>query len=209
MRTCTWCGLEQTLSEYHVDKTNPDGLRVVCKQCCRARARQHYQDNRQSHLDYQKAYFRANRETALAYGKAHYQANKEKYDASAKAWRATHAAEVAAKAREWVAANPEKRKNIAKACSHKRRAQKRGTKLIAHVTHERWEQRKAVFGNRCVYCLAPESKDRKLTADHVIPLCRGGPHILANLRPACLSCNSRKQAKKPAEWRAKQHELFP
>lgn len=31
------------------------------------------------------------------------------------------------------------------------------------------------------------------TIDHVKPLSKGGLHILANLRPACLSCNSRKR----------------
>lgn len=33
-----------------------------------------------------------------------------------------------------------------------------------------------------------------MTADHVKPLAKGGPHILANIRPACVSCNSRKHA---------------
>ena len=31
------------------------------------------------------------------------------------------------------------------------------------------------------------------TLDHVVPLSRGGPHERSNVRPACLSCNSRKQ----------------
>lgn len=31
------------------------------------------------------------------------------------------------------------------------------------------------------------------TVDHVIPLSRGGEHSMANVRCACLGCNSRKQ----------------
>lgn len=31
------------------------------------------------------------------------------------------------------------------------------------------------------------------TVDHVIPLRHGGPHTMANVRCACLGCNSRKQ----------------
>ena len=37
--------------------------------------------------------------------------------------------------------------------------------------------------------------------EHVIPIARGGPHMLANLRPACGVCNGKKGVK---SWR-----LFP
>jgi hypothetical protein len=50
----------------------------------------------------------------------------------------------------------------------------------------------AYFGNRCVYCRTTE----RLTVDHVVPLSRGGSHWPANLRPACISCNSRKGARR-------------
>jgi 5-methylcytosine-specific restriction endonuclease McrA len=33
--------------------------------------------------------------------------------------------------------------------------------------------------------------------DHVKPLAKGGAHILANLRPACLSCNRSKRDRWP------------
>jgi 5-methylcytosine-specific restriction endonuclease McrA len=52
--------------------------------------------------------------------------------------------------------------------------------------------RLAFYGNRCWMCGAPGS-----VVDHVKPLAKGGAHILANLRPACQACNSRKQAKWP------------
>lgn len=28
---------------------------------------------------------------------------------------------------------------------------------------------------------------------HIIPLARGGPHVMSNLAPACMSCNRSKQ----------------
>lgn len=34
---------------------------------------------------------------------------------------------------------------------------------------------------------------RRPTVDHVVPLTRGGDHTLANVRCACLSCNSAKK----------------
>lgn len=52
-----------------------------------------------------------------------------------------------------------------------------------------------VFGDLCVYC--GEHAD---TLDHVVPLSRGGKHVVENLVPACADCNRRKHAKTPDEW---------
>ena len=41
---------------------------------------------------------------------------------------------------------------------------------------------------------------RALTADHVIPLIRGGRSIRANLVPCCKDCNSKKQSLLPWQW---------
>jgi 5-methylcytosine-specific restriction endonuclease McrA len=47
------------------------------------------------------------------------------------------------------------------------------------------------WGNRCWMCGTSE----RLTIDHVKPLSKGGWHVLANIRPACLSCNCSKNNK--------------
>lgn len=77
--------------------------------------------------------------------------------------------------------------NLAKAA---RRAQRLSTALP--FTAEQLQQRLSMYGGRCWICGGPGSD-----ADHVKPLSKGGPHILANLRPACRSCNSRKNAQWP------------
>lgn len=62
------------------------------------------------------------------------------------------------------------------------------------------EQLKARFefyGNRCAYCGGSDC----VSADHVIPLFRGGSNFPANIRPACRPCNSSKGTKKLSEWR--------
>lgn len=51
-------------------------------------------------------------------------------------------------------------------------------------------------GRQCAYCDRPAE-----TADHLVPLIRGGENTLANLVPACLSCNSSKGARPIEEWR--------
>lgn len=65
-----------------------------------------------------------------------------------------------------------------------------------NATREQIEARIAYFGNRCWICGEPAT-----CLDHVKPLKRGGTNWPANLRPACRSCNSRKQAR----WFGPQH----
>lgn len=62
------------------------------------------------------------------------------------------------------------------------------------------KRREAIYardGGSCVYCGSPE----KLTLDHVVPQSRGGPHDDENLVTCCKSCNTKKGARTPEEWR--------
>jgi 5-methylcytosine-specific restriction endonuclease McrA len=65
----------------------------------------------------------------------------------------------------------------------------RETGASGHCTKEQLAARLHVFGARCWMCGAPWEH-----WDHVIPLARGGTNWPANLRPACASCNQRKNA---------------
>lgn len=49
---------------------------------------------------------------------------------------------------------------------------------------------------RCAYCDNPAT-----TADHVLPLVRGGTNHEGNIAPCCKSCNSRKAGLTVIEWR--------
>lgn len=87
--------------------------------------------------------------------------------------------------RAWSRGNPA-RNALAK---HRRRARKNGTQVCAISTASVAEKIK-YWGGKCWMCLAAAD-----TLDHVKPLAAGGYHMLANLRPACRSCNSSKGAK--------------
>lgn len=73
-----------------------------------------------------------------------------------------------------------------RASEGKRRARKQQTALL-HVSGEMVKAKAAYWGDKCWLCGGPFDH-----IDHVKPLAAGGPHILANLRPACKSCNFRK-----------------
>ncbi|WP_399552357.1 HNH endonuclease [uncultured Microbacterium sp.] len=48
-------------------------------------------------------------------------------------------------------------------------------------------ERFAYWGFACWMCGSPWEH-----IDHVKPIAKGGPHLLANLRPACAACNMKK-----------------
>lgn len=51
-------------------------------------------------------------------------------------------------------------------------------------------------GYACTYCSAKED----LTADHVVPLTRGGTNDRSNLTACCIPCNTKKSNKLVSEW---------
>ena len=55
-------------------------------------------------------------------------------------------------------------------------------------------------GHRCAYCGSPLTK-RTATADHILPLSRGGTNWIKNIAPACLPCNRQKHAMTAEEFR--------
>lgn len=71
----------------------------------------------------------------------------------------------------------------------RRRAVRKNARTIAYSPESLW-QRMAYFGHKCWMCGGAFE-----AVDHVIPLTKGGAECLANLRPACRSCNSRKHNK--------------
>jgi 5-methylcytosine-specific restriction endonuclease McrA len=68
---------------------------------------------------------------------------------------------------------------------------KRGV-AVYQFTSEQVAAKVAFWGALCWVCRAPYE-----AIDHVKPLAKGGPHMLANLRPICTACNSRKRDRWP------------
>ena len=79
-----------------------------------------------------------------------------------------------------------------------RHARMRGNPGYTPFEHSEWLRLVNRHDGRCAYCQTP---CESLEMDHVIPLSRGGRHALANILPACPSCNRRKSSKLLIEWR--------
>ena len=184
-----------------------------CESCSAAQA-EHYRryraKNREAILEKQKRYREANREAKLEYAKRYYRENREALDDYKRRWaaanpelmseyasrsRAKNREKKAEYTRQWKLANPELHLELARQRQHRRNAIKKSAK-VAEFTLEQLEQRVAYYGNSCYLKLDCCTGDFD-HIDHVKPLSKGGPHMLANLRPACGPCNRRKGAKWP------------
>lgn len=54
------------------------------------------------------------------------------------------------------------------------------------VCHRRWED-----------IPPPPNRQSVITADHIVPISKGGPNSIDNIQPLCYSCNSRKGDRSP------------
>jgi 5-methylcytosine-specific restriction endonuclease McrA len=147
-----------------------------CSRRCINRA--WYYRNHDPQLEYHRESRSERRDRARDLHRAWYLANRERSLATSRAWLKTH---------------PDRRANYARA----RRAVRAGAN--ARVTADAWER--LVFDSfyACGYC---GDWTQPLTADHRLPLSRGGQHTIENLIPACRRCNSRKGMQTEAEFRA-------
>lgn len=73
---------------------------------------------------------------------------------------------------------------------------------VEKISQTQLINRCALFGNCCAYCGSYEGLDIQL--EHVIPKSKGGAHCLANIIPACNSCNQSKRAENMVKWFKKQ-----
>lgn len=79
--------------------------------------------------------------------------------------------------------------------SKRRKALLRGSighQLTGSQVRKRFEQ----FGHTCAYC----GKGGDLHIEHVVPVSKGGTHVLGNIVPACPGCNFNKAAREVESW---------
>ena len=152
----------------------------------------------------------------MAENAAYYQANKDKWKTNriqATAWRlanqdrikeyriarrteanaynAVYSAAHPGSWAKWRERNPEKARELGRNKTARYRA-RRAAVTVVLVTSEQLNQKLRYWGGKCWMCGGAFEH-----WDHVKPISKGGAHILANLRPACASCNFHKHAKWP------------
>lgn len=139
-----------------------------------------------------RAWAMANPERYAESSRRWYEANTEREAERKKALHAAHPILDNERARKWKIANPGK----VRVHTQCRRALKAGAP--GSFTADEFTALCEAYDYRCVYC----GREEKLTADHAVPLGRGGSNWIANILPACRSCNSRKRNRTAEEFLA-------
>lgn len=191
-KTCSRCCESKPREAFSRDKNRTDGLFPYCKACKATSDRASYEKHKPQRSLQMQGYYRANRAAFIARATAAYHRDRE-----AGKRRAT----------EWATANPERRREIRLSSAARRYA------IDPEPRREAWRRRHAAvrrgcavypftpaqlaakvvyWGSRCWVCCGPYD-----SIDHVKPLAKQGPHMLANLRPICTPCNTRKRDRWP------------
>lgn len=145
----------------------------------RENARRWYADNHERALEAKRRWYWRNRDQAREASREWYRRNQERHRENG---------------RRWYQRNSDLARTLGRLKEARRRARLRDA-LVIPFSRDQLMQRMAYFGERCWVCGGPFEH-----VDHVIAIARGGPHVLANLRPICRSCNARKGARDWREW---------
>lgn len=226
-KRCTGCGQMVVVGQFVRHAGRRDGLTDRCNGCRRTERHDHYERNRATIRAKLNAVRAADPEKAKDQFRAWYERNADSVMARNRAWHAAHPGHAqaynaayyaehgetlrpmnAARQRTRYATDPEYRSRRLREAAewqrahlalHSQRQRLRACRIQGRTVdilgESALDARASVFGHRCAYCAGPFE-----SWDHVKPLHRGGMHCLANLRPACRRCNSRKGALPPFVW---------
>lgn len=122
-----------------------------------------------------------------------HQANLEADREASRDWYHEHRERAIETALAWMRAHPDEAR-VQTQKTRLRRQQVPGAITAAELRAKIDE-----FEGRCGYC---GELAEPLEVDHVVPVSRGGTHLVANVVPACRACNRSKGQKMLAEWQA-------
>lgn len=178
MKICTKCGVNKPDIEYK-------SPHLQCNDCIHIRVNKWKKDHKAQHLKQVKEWKKNNRQRVRDNSKKNYLLNKDSISSYMSQWHRDHPG----KKREWTKKyfenNPLKAREYT--ASRRARVNNNGGSYIA-------DELKLLFdacGGICLCC----GKEKPLTADHIVPISKGGSNEISNIQPLCQECNSRKGTK--------------
>lgn len=202
-KRCARCKVTVPLASFGRRDASADGLHPYCKACvrayCKTRYVAHAEEIKAAVAEYRhrnvdeirerdRARHAANRDQDNAKAAAYYLANREVQLVRAKVRR--DALDPDAE-RAYKRAYRKANRTLVREWEHRRRVRERASAVMP-LTRAMIAAKVAYWGGKCWVCGVPFE-----AIDHVKPIAKGGPHILANLRPICGSCNSKKHSTWP------------
>jgi len=184
-KTCTKCKQAKATSEFYKDP-NTGGFRAACKSCVKKFNNDKRHANPGTYRTQNLAYYYANKDQLNEYRRAKWPEIYEQTKEHRSAQRKQH-----------LKQHPEKVREIAR----KRRATKRANGWEKYTEAQVLDLHGAV----CHICggeidltldrrIGKEGWEMSLQIDHVIPISKGGPDKLSNVKPSHGKCNLKKRA---------------
>ena len=202
-RFCRYCKQAKCHMAFHKEIRDKSGIRTICKECVREyqkanidRINETRRKTRREYADYYNAYnreyHRKNPEPKKARDRKYRQENPEKIREGWNSWRSRNAEKVNAHKREYDRKYRQEHPGASAANFANRQSRKR--QAGGEFSTEEWRTLCAYYDFTCL-CCGRREPEIKLTADHVVPLARGGTNFIDNIQPLCLSCNMSKGVK--------------
>ena len=195
-KACSTCKLAWPIDAFHRHRYHSDGRASLCRWCKKIAAKAQYAANKDAIQAQHRAYEASKPGAKKARDARCYEEHKEQRRQVQKLWLSANKQRKRDADRAWYKANRERAKENRRRSSLMRRARERGIFKI-DFSNKDLHLRISVFGNNCAYCGGPYEQ-----LDHVKPVVLNGPHILANIRPACKECNQRKNRTPAKVWLA-------
>lgn len=204
VKTCTRCAESKAHSEFYFRNGKP---KSPCKDCARAAAlKRYYADPeaaktrnaewRKRNPDRVKSnsrkWYLENKDKALEYRGQWQRENLDKVRESNRRSYAKYRDERLAAVESYRKSRHEWFREYNRLKSARRRALERDLSVVEFSSAD-LSARVEYYGGKCWMCKSADFEH----IDHVKPISKGGGHILANLRPACASCNQAKANKWP------------
>lgn len=216
IKRCNKCLEWKPINAFSRDRSRLDGHQMRCKGCefdhrekNRAKLRQRAKEYRKEMAAEIQAKSKTQefRDKKNAWRRAHRPLIADRLNARRSAYYQKNRARLLLHAHDYYLRDPE---------PHKQRWRMRRAQLElvgGQFTLAEWDTLKALFGHQCLCCGEHESvilakQGYRLSADHVIPICKGGSNDISNIQPLCKSCNSSK-ATKSTDYRPSKGATHP
>lgn len=184
-KVCSKCKTWRPVQRFIKRLLSLDGYDSICNECRNAASRDWRSKNKKRVQELNREFYESNREERKAYHRQYRREHPEYFRDKIQEFREENPSYHRDYMREWARANSDKIKEK----DNKRRAFKMGQDNS--FTAQEWAELKQRYNYTCLRCGRREP-EIKLTADHVVPISKGGWGTIDNIQPLCRACNTAK-----------------